>query len=324
MENGVDIKNNKIKIVFMGTPDFAKISLEKLYNEGFDIKAVYTNKDKPAGRGMKLKMPPVKEFAISKGLEVYQPEKIKKNEEVIEKLKEISPDVIAVVAYGKILPQEILEIPKYGCINVHASLLPKYRGAAPMQWAIINGEEKTGVTTMLMDVGMDTGDILLKKDMLIDENDNLESVHDKLATIGADLLVDTIKKVVTQNILPEKQGEDFTYAPMIKRDITKIDFNKNARSIYNFVRGLSPFPGTYIEDKLDKEKVYKIYEVKGVESDEFKGISNGKIVKKSKDCLWIKCSDGYIKILKIQPQNSKRMDIAAFLAGNKIDENLEF
>ncbi len=300
----------------MGTPEFAKASLEKLYISGFDIVGVYTNPDRPAGRGMKLKASPVKEYALSKGLNVYQPEKIKNNEEIISNIKELNPDIIAVVAYGKILPKDILEIPKYGCINVHASLLPKYRGAAPMQWAIINGEEKTGVTTMLMDIGMDTGDILLKKEISILKEDDLEKVHDKLMVIGAQLLVDTIEGLISKKIVPKKQGNDFTYAPLITRDTTKIDFSKTSKQVYDFVRGLTPFPGTYIED--ENNKVYKIYKVKYYEDNKYANLANGEVAFISKDTLSIKCQRGYIDILTIQPPNSKKMDICAFLAGNKI------
>lgn len=304
-----------IRVLFMGTPEFAKVSFEKLYESGYDIVGCYTNPDKPAGRGMKLKYSPVKEYAISKNIPVYQPIKVKNNEEVITEIKDLRPDVIAVVAYGKILPKEILDIPTYGCINVHSSLLPKYRGSAPMQWAIINGEEKTGVTTMLMDVGMDTGDILLKEEIDILDTDNLESIHDKLMVIGGELLVKTLDKLVDGTILREKQGDDFSLAPMINRETTHIDFNKNAREIFNFVRGLSPYPGTFM--KREDGKVVKVFDV-SYEIKECIG-KNGEVINVTKDILEIKCNDGIIRILKVQPENSKRMDIVAFLQGNKIN-----
>lgn len=307
--------NKEIRVLFMGTPEFAKASLEKLYDTGYNIVGCYTNPDKPAGRGMKLKYSPVKEYAISKDIPVYQPIKVKNNEEVINEIKELNPDVIAVVAYGKILPKAILDIPKYGCINVHSSLLPKYRGSAPMQWAIINGEEKTGVTTMLMDIGMDTGDMLLKKEIAILDTDNLETIHDKLMVIGADLLVETIDKLVEGYIIREKQSDEFTLAPMINRETTHIDFNKNAREIFNFVRGLSPYPGTFM--KREDGKIYKVFEV-NYECKELNG-KNGEVINITKDTLDIKCNDGYIRIKTIQPENSKRMDIVAFLQGNKIE-----
>lgn len=303
-----------IKVLFMGTPEFAKTSLKKLCDCDFNVIGCYTNPDKPAGRGMKLKYSPVKEYAISKNIPVYQPGKVRNNTEVIEQIKNLNPDIIAVVAYGKILPKEILDVPKYGCVNVHSSLLPKYRGSAPMQWAIINGEEKTGVTTMLMDEGMDTGDMLLKEEIDILDSDNLETIHDKLMNIGADLLVKTIDKLVEGTIKRTKQTGDFSMAPMIHRDTTHIDFNKNAREIFNFVRGLSPYPGTYMQ-RSDK-KIFKVYEVEYFE-EEKEGI-NGQAVTVTKDTLEIKCNDGYIKIKTIQPENSKKMDIIPFLQGNKI------
>ena len=304
-----------IKVLFMGTPEFAKTSFEKLYESGYNIVGCYTNPDKPAGRGMKMKFSPVKEYAISKNIPVFQPVKVKNNEEVINEIKELNPDVIAVVAYGKILPKEILDIPRFGCVNVHSSLLPKYRGSAPMQWAIINGEEKTGVTTMLMDIGMDTGDMLLKEEITIEDSDNLETIHDKLMVIGGDLLVKTLDKLVDGTIVKEKQGSEFSLAPMINRETTHIDFNKEARQIFNFVRGLSPYPGTFMQ--REDGKIYKVFEI------EYQEIAingkNGEVIEVAKDTLKIKCNDGYIKIKTIQPENSKRMDIQAFLQGNKIN-----
>lgn len=307
-----------IRIVFMGTPEFARESLVKLYEAGFNIVGCFTNPDKPSGRGMKLKASAVKEYALEKNIEVYQPKKLRNNEEVINTLKELKPDIIAVVAYGKILPKEVLEIPKYGCINVHGSLLPKYRGAAPMQWAIINGEEKTGITTMFMDVGMDTGDMLLKEELEIKEEYNLEDVHDKLMVIGANLLVKTIDKVVDGSIVRIPQPEEGTIAPMIDREMTKIDFNKNAREIFNFVRGLSPFPGTYME--MENGKKYKVFDVGYVVDEKIdKTVMPGDILLMAKDSLYIRCKDGYVIIKQIQPENSKRMDIKAFMAGNRLN-----
>lgn len=303
-----------IRVLFMGTPEFAKTSFEKLYESGYNIVGCYTNPDKPAGRGMKLQYSPVKEYAISKNIPVYQPVKVRNNNEVVNEIRNLNPDVIAVVAYGKILPKEILDIPKYGCVNVHSSLLPKYRGSAPMQWAIINGESKTGVTTMLMDIGMDTGDMLLKEEIDILETDNLETIHDKLMVIGGNLLVETLDKLVNGTIVREKQGNDFSLAPMINRETTHIDFNKNGREIFNFVRGLSPYPGTFM--KKEDGKVVKVFEV-SYEIKECLG-KNGEVINVTKNTLEIKCNDGSIHILRVQPENSKRMEIVAFLQGNKI------
>ena len=244
-----------LKIVFMGTPDFAKVSLEKVYEAGYKIEAVVTNVDKPKGRGMKLVPSPVKEFALEKNIEVLQPTKVRNNPEFIEKIKKINPDVICVVAYGKILPQELLEIPKLGCINVHGSLLPKYRGAAPIQWAVLNGETSTGITTMYMDVGMDTGDMILKEETEIGENETTGELWDRLSVIGGDLLVKTLKLIETGKAPREKQGEEFTLAPMLNKEMAKIDWeNKTAVEIKNLVRGLNPIIGaySYINDKKIK------------------------------------------------------------------------
>jgi len=306
-----------VRVVFMGTPEFARESLKELVEAGFNVVGCFTNQDKPSGRGMKMKASAVKEYALEQNIPVYQPVKVRKNEEVLNALKELNPDVIAVVAYGKILPKEILELPKYGCINVHGSLLPKYRGAAPMQWAIINGEEKTGITTMFMDIGMDTGDMLLKDEMEILDEYNLESVHDKLMVMGAKLLVETIDKVVDGTIERIPQPEEGTYAPMITREMTKIDFTKNAREIFKFVRGLTPFPGTYME--LENGKKYKVFDLDYKVDEEIDPtVEPGDILLMSKDALYIRCKDGYVMINQIQPENSKRMDIKAFMAGNKL------
>ena len=305
-----------IKVVFMGTPEFARESLKGLYEAGFNVVGCYTNPDKPSGRGMKLKASAVKEYALEKNIPVFQPKKLRKNDEVLEQLKELNPDVIAVVAYGKILPREILELPKYGCINVHGSLLPKYRGAAPMQWALINGEEKTGITTMFMDVGMDTGDMLLKEEIEIKDEYNLESIHDILMQIGSKLLVETIDKVVDGTIVRIPQPEEGTNAPMITRKMTKIDFSKKPREIFNFVRGLSPFPGTYME--LEDGRKFKVFDVDYIEDESIDStVEPGDILLMSKDSLYIRCKNGYIMVKQIQPENSKRMDIKAFMAGNR-------
>lgn len=306
---------NDIKVVFMGTPDFARESLKALVEANINVVEVFTNPDKPSGRGMKLKMSEVKEYAISKDIPVYQPLKVRNNEEVIKTLKELNPDFIVVVAYGKILPKEVLEIPRLGCINVHGSLLPNLRGAAPIQWSIINGDSVTGVTTMYMDEGMDTGDMLLKAEIDITDEDNLETVYNKLKVVGGELLVKTLNGIVNNSITRVKQEGEATYAPMINKDTLKIDFNKTGREIFNHVRGLSPVPGTVMFiDENTKFKVYKVsYELKEIE-----GVENGSVVEISKSKLSIKCADGVVNILEIQPPNSKRMDVKAFLAGNKI------
>ena len=306
-----------MKIVFMGTPDFAKESLEAVYNAGHEILAVVTNPDRPKGRGMKMVASPAKEFAISKELKIYQPEKVRKNIDFIEEIKALEPDVICVVAYGKILPKEILEIPKFGCINVHGSLLPKYRGAAPIQWAVINGEKVTGVTTMYMDVGMDTGDMILKEETEIAPDETTGELWDRLAKIGAGLLVKTLEQIENKTAPRIPQGEDFTMAPMLDKEMSKIDWeNKTAQEIKNLVRGLNPIMGTY--SYLNRKKI-KIWKVDVVEADN-ENVKNGTVLKSdSKDGLYIKAKDGVIKVLEIQGENAKRMNIQDFLRGNKIE-----
>ena len=306
-----------MKIVFMGTPDFAEKSLEAVYNAGHEILAVVTNPDRPKGRGMKMVASPVKEFAVSKDLKIYQPEKVRKNVEFIEEIKKIEPDVICVVAYGKILPKEILEIPKFGCINVHGSLLPKYRGAAPIQWAVINGEKVTGVTTMYMDVGMDTGDMILKEETEIVPDETTGELWDRLAKIGADLLVKTLEQIENKTAPRIPQGEDFSMAPMLDKEMSKIDWeSKTAQEIKNLVRGLNPIMGTY--SYLNGKKI-KIWKVDVVEADN-ENVKNGTVLKSdSKDGLYIKAKDGVIKVLEIQGENAKRMNIQDFLRGNKIE-----
>lgn len=311
-----------MKIVFMGTPDFAEKSLEAIYNSGHEILAVVTNPDRPKGRGMKMVYSPVKEFAISKNLKIYQPEKVRNNVEFIEEIKALQPDVICVVAYGKILPKEILDIPRLGCINVHGSLLPKYRGAAPIQWAVINGEKITGITTMYMDVGMDTGDMILKEEVNIGEDETTGELWDKLSEVGAKLLVKTLSQIEDGNAPRLPQGEDFTMAPMLNKDMSKIDWNsKTAKEIKNLVRGLNPIMGTYsyLDDK--KIKFWKV-DVLPLENE---NVENGTILKSnSKDGLYIKAKDGMIKVLEIQGENSKRMPIQDFLRGNELEEGKRF
>lgn len=308
------MERKNIKVVFMGTPLFAKKSLEALYEAGFNIVAVITNPDKPSGRGMKYVYSEVKEYALSKGLTVYQPLKIRNNKEIFDIISSLNPDFIAVTAYGKILPIEILNLPKYGSINVHGSLLPNYRGSAPIQWAIINGESKTGITTMFMDAGMDTGDMLLKEEVDIKSSDTYETMYEKLSIIGGSLLVETLDGIVCGNIERVKQPTDCTYAPLITKEMTKIDFNKNVEDIVNFIHGIGEGLGTYIED--ENQNRYKIYDATKHQNDIEGEI--GSIVLLDKKHLGIKCNNGVLEIIKIQAPNSKKMDIVSFLAGNKI------
>ncbi|MCI8411162.1 MAG: methionyl-tRNA formyltransferase [Clostridia bacterium] len=312
-----------MKILFMGTPDFARESLESVWNAGYEILGVVTNPDKPKGRGMKMMPSPVKEFAIEKDMNVYQPQKVKGNEEFIEEIKTLNPDVICVVAYGKILPKEILEIPKLGCINVHGSLLPKYRGAAPIQWAVLNGDKTTGITTMYMDIGMDTGDMILKQEVEIGKNETTGELWDRLSKIGGELLVETLKQI-EKGIAPrEKQGEDFSMAPMLNKEMAKIDWdNKTAQEIKNLVRGLNPIMGAYTF--LDGKKI-KFWKVEAISNEEIstqntEGLKNGTVVVSSpKDGLFIKAKEGILKVLEIQGENAKRMPVQDFLRGNSIE-----
>ena len=313
-----------MKIIFMGTPDFARDSLEAVYNAGYEIIGVVTNPDRPKGRGMKMIPSSVKEFALEKELKIYQPEKVKNNIEFIDEIKSLNPDVICVVAYGKILPEEILNIPKLGCINVHGSLLPKYRGAAPIQWAILNGDKETGVTTMYMDKGMDTGDMILKEKVTIGEDETTGELWDRLSKIGGELLVKTLEQIEARTAPREKQGEDYTMAPMLNKDMAKIDWeNKSAIEIKNLVRGLNPIMGAYTFWNGKKIKFWKVDIVKENEImvDNLETLKNGTVVVSNpKDGLYIKTKKGIIKVLEIQGENAKRMPIGDFLRGNNISE----
>ena len=313
-----------MKIVFMGTPDFAATSLNALIEANYNIEAVVTNPDRPKGRGMKMLYTPVKEVAISKSIPIFQPERVRNNEDFINKIKEINPDVICVVAYGKILPKEILDIPRYGCINVHASLLPKYRGAAPIQWAILNGDKETGVTTMYMDVGMDTGDMILNEKVQIGENETTGELWDRLAKIGGKLLVETLKQIENGTAPRIPQGNDYTMAPMLDKEMSKIDWeNKTAEEIKNLVRGLNPIMGAYTLLNGKKIKFWKVEVVNNIGYDEnnIKILKNGTVlVSDPRDGIYIKTKKGILRVLEIQGENAKKMPIQDFLRGNRIEE----
>ena len=313
-----------MKIVFMGTPDFAEESLKAVYEAGYEILTVVTNPDRKQGRGMKMSVSPVKKFAEEKGLQILQPEKVRNNEEFISKIKDLKPDVICVVAYGKILPKEILDIPKSGCINVHGSLLPKYRGAAPIQWAVLNGDRETGITTMYMDVGMDTGDMILKEKVTIGDDETTGELWDRLSKIGGELLVKTLKEIENGTAKRIKQGEDFSLAPMLDKSIAKIDWeNKTAREIKNLVRGLNPIMGAYSFLNGKKVKFWKVdvLDDKEIDTENKENLENGTVlISDAKQGLFIKAKDGILKVLEIQGENAKKMDIASFLRGNKIEK----
>lgn len=301
-----------MRVVFFGTSSFAVPSLEKLFSSGEEISAVITQIDKKKGRGQTIAQSAVKKFAESKGLKIIQPEKIR-DKSFIEKLSFIKPDLIVAAAYGKILPEEILKMPQYGCINVHASLLPKYRGAAPIQWAIINGEKITGVTTMLMDKGLDTGDILLQKEIAIENSDTSEILSGKLAEAGAMLLIETIKRIRNKDIAPVKQTGEATYAPIIKKQDGLINWSKSAVELFNFVRGMYPWPGAYCH--INKERI-KLIETSVINS----AGKAGRIEKAHKHELLIGTGNGLLSILKVQPEGKKTMTAEAFIQGRKITE----
>ena len=309
-----------LRVLFMGTPDFARDSLEAIYNAGHNILAVVTNPDKPKGRGMKMIAPPVKEFAIEHNLKVYQPEKVKGNEEFLQEIKDMNPDLICVVAYGKILPKEILDIPPYGCINVHGSLLPKYRGAAPIQWAVLNGDTITGVTTMYMDIGMDTGDMILKEEVTIGDNETTGELWERLSKIGGKMLVKTIKQIQEKTAPRIPQGDYYTMAPMLSKEMSKIDWStKTSNEIKNLVRGLNPIMGAYTMYQTKKIKLWKVdisdNDIEGID----KALPGQILIANDKEGLYIKTIDGVIKVLEIQGENAKRMNTCDFLRGNHME-----
>lgn len=300
-----------MKIIFMGTPDFAVPSLESLYRNGFDIPLVVTQQDKPKGRGKKLTYTPVKLKAQELSIKVYQPKNVN-SPESIKLIKEISPDAIVVVAYGQILKKEILNYPKYGCINVHASLLPKYRGAAPINWAIINGEKKTGVTTMIMDEGLDTGDMLISEETEIKDEETAGELHDRLKHIGAKLIVNTLNKIENEGLVGISQNdEEATYAPMLDKSLGLIDWNKSGEEIKNLVRGTVPWPSTYFVYDEKKVKVHKVRVI-----PKFKKGDPGEVIKVDADGIYVNTSKDCIVIEEIQFPGKKRLKVSEFLKGN--------
>mgnify|MGYP001589636530 CR=1 FL=1 len=314
---------DKLNIIFMGTPEFAVPSLQKLIEEPlFDIKAVYTQPDKPVGRKQILTAPPVKVLAESKGIPVFQPTKIRKNQELMEHLSSLSLDFIVVVAYGKILPQTILDIPKKGCINVHGSLLEQYRGAAPIQWAIARGETVTGITTMLMDAGMDTGDMLLKASTNIVQNDTTETLIKKLAPIGADLLIKTLKGLIDKTLTPIKQDNSkATMAPIINKADGQIDWHKSAKDIFNLIRAFTPWPSAYTY--LDSS-VLKISQASLIETGQSRNYKPGQIVEINKNGITISTGDGLLIINRVQLSGSKEMSATDFARGHRLETGFIF
>ncbi len=311
-----------MNIVFMGTPDFAVPTLQALVKAGHNVKAVFSQPDKPKGRGYKLTPPPVKNCALENNIEVFQPQSFKKGEDAeksIQILKDIAPDYIVVVAYGKLLPKDVLDIPKYGCINVHASLLPKYRGAGPIQWSVLNGEKESGITTMLMAEGLDTGDMLLKASTEIGKNETASELHDRLSVIGADLLIKTLEELEKGNITPQKQDDSLScYAPMLSKDMCPIDFSKSVTEIHNQIRGLSDWP---CATAILNDKRIKIYKSEIISTND-KNDNFGQIINE-KD-LTVLCGIGSLRILELQAEGSKRMKTADYLRGNPVEKNQMF
>lgn len=303
-------------IVFMGTPEFAVPCLERLISDGHNVKGVFTQPDKPKGRGHKMQFPPVKECAVDAGIPVYQPLKMKDGE-AISILENLNPELIIVVAYGKILPKEILDYPKYGCINMHASILPRYRGAAPIQWSVLNGEKISGVTAMQMDVGLDTGDMLLTKTVEIGENETAGELHDKLSVLGADVMSETIDLLLKGELKPEKQDDsESNYAPMLSKDLCPIDWNESAQKVHNKVRGLSPWP--VATAKLG-EKTIKIHKTA------VSGRCNatpGEVVVSDKKLI-VACGESTsVEIIVLQTEGKKAMNASDFLRGNPIEKGI--
>lgn len=306
-----------MRIVFMGTPDFAVGSLKALTESGkHEIVAVFTQPDRPKGRGNKMLMTPVKEYALEHGFEVHQPLKVK-DQEVIDLLQSFNPDLIVVAAFGQFLPKAILEMPKYGCINVHASLLPKYRGAAPIQYAIIKGEKESGVTIMQMDIGMDTGDMLSKVIVPIGEETTMGELHDALMEEGAKLLLTTIDglEAGTVKAVPQNNAEA-TYATLLDRSMERIDWSKPAAEVHNLIRGFNPAPSTYT--KLPNGKSLKLW-CSRVTSETAKAVP-GTVVEVSKKTFKVACGDVLLEILEVQPESKKRMPAQVFINGRGVQE----
>ena len=305
-----------MRILFMGTPDIAVGCLQKIIDEKHDIIGIVTQPDKPVGRGKKMGMPPVKELALKYDLPVYQPIKAR-DEEFVNILKDLNPDLIVVVAFGQILPKSILDIPKFGCVNVHVSLLPKYRGAAPINWVIINGEDKTGVTTMYMDEGLDTGDMILTSEFELNDEITAGELHDIMKEEGAKVLKETID-LIEKGEAPRipQNHEEFTYAPMMNKTLGQIDFSKSAKDIHNLVRGVNPWPSAYTTYKGQTMKIWKT-KVLSESSDKVPGT----ILKVDKEGIRVSTKDNVILISEIQMPGKKRVLVEEYIKGNSIETN---
>ncbi|EAT17004.1 methionyl-tRNA formyltransferase [Desulfuromonas acetoxidans DSM 684] len=302
-----------IRTVFMGTPDFALDTLQGLIESGVQMVGVYTQPDRPKGRGKKLAAPPVKELALEHDIPVFQPQKLR-DEEAVKQLRSLSPDLIVVVAYGQILPQAVLDIPKYGCINVHASLLPRHRGAAPINKAIVDGDPMTGVTTMMMDVGLDTGDMLVKKSLSIHPDETAGQLHDRLAPLGREAMEETLARLCAGTLAREKQDDSLsTYASMMKKEDGCIDWSKEARQIHNLVRGLDPWPGAYT--LLDGQTL-KLAKTRCVEGQG----EPGQVLEASGETVIVACGQGALQLGALQLPGKKMLSAADFLRGRGLEK----
>lgn len=305
-----------MKIVFMGTPDFAVPTLKALIDK-YGVEAIFTQPDRPKGRGKKVAISKVKEIAIQNEIKVFQPVKLKDEKEIIQQLKEINPDFIIVVAFGQLLTKEILDIPKFGCINLHGSILPMYRGAAPINWAIIKGEEFSGNTTMLMNEGLDTGDMLLKDKVSITKEMTAGELYDILKDRGSKLLIDTIEGIKSKEIIPQKQEGDTFYAKMLDKEIAQIDWNQSAEDIHNLIRGLNPWPTALTFYNGEQMKIHES-EVLNVQ----KPYKNGTIIDVSKVGIEVACKGGTLLIKKIQFPNGKPLLVEQYINGHEIEKNI--
>lgn len=303
-----------MRIIYMGTPVFAVHALQSIIEAGHEVLAVFTQPDKAKGRSKALQATPVKEEALLRGISVYQPPRLR-DEENVRRIAQLEPDVIVVAAYGQILPESILRLPKYGCINIHASLLPKYRGAAPIEWAIIDGEEKTGVTTMYMEKGLDTGDMIEKTEVLIEPGDTGESLHDKLAEAGAKLILSTLDMVGAGTAPRIKQNDaESCYAVMLKKEMGEMDFTKSASELERLIRGLIPWPCAYTVIDGKSVKLYGA-EVRKFDTSSYKP---GEIIELTKKAFTVACGTDALVIRRLQPEGKKVMDAAAYLNGNRL------
>lgn len=318
-----------MKVLFMGTPDIARESLEALVDAGHEIVGVVTVPDRPNSRGNKVIYSPVKEFAIEKGFKIYQPETLTKNEEFLEEVKSLNPDIICVVAYGKYIPKVYINLCKYEPVNVHPSLLPKYRGSSPIQWAVLNGDKETGCSTMYISPKMDAGDIILQEKIEIEEYETTGELWDRLSSLGAKLLVETLARLEDGTAPRNSQGEEYTETSMITKEMAKINWNEiSSEKLKNLVRGLNPFLGAY---SLLNGKKIKIWSIRIVDDEDLisqdvleKATPGEILLSDSKKGLFVKTIDGVISVLEIQGENAKRMGILDFLRGTKIEVNTKF